>query len=91
MPTCRLLTCLQKRAALGKLAKNVQRPRNHSIVLVGMERAKLTDGSRSKAAQACADGSATVGMLTSSIKNKIVRSEAYTRLKKAKKVCASVS
>lgn len=56
-----------------------------------MERAKLTDGSRSKAAQACADGSATVGMLTSNIKNKIVRSEAYTRLKKAKKVCTHVS
>lgn len=52
-----------------------------------MDREKAGFDSRRMAAQACADGSATVGMLTSGIKNKIVRSEAYTRLKKAKKVC----
>lgn len=32
----------------------------------------------------------TVGQLTSGIKNKIARSEAYTRLKKAKKVCCCI-
>lgn len=51
-----------------------------------MERAGGTDGSHAKAAKTLAAGSATVGMLTSNIKNKIVRAEAYDRLKKAKKV-----
>jgi Na+/glutamate symporter len=50
-----------------------------------MQRAKVVDGAPSKAAASVAAGAATVGMLTSGIKNKIVRSEAYARLKKAKK------
>lgn len=50
-----------------------------------VRRSKVTEGTGKKAADAAASGEgATIGMLTSGIRNKVARSEAYQKLKKIK-------
>lgn len=48
------------------------------------------DAGGAKAAPAAAAAAATIGQQTSHIKNKLVRSETYAKLKHKKKVCFSV-
>lgn len=57
-----------------------------------MARSQGADASGARAAEVAAgsDAGPTVGQLTSGIRNKIARSEAYNRLKKAKKARYSV-
>lgn len=55
--------------------------------MVASKRGKGDDDTGKKAQRASAgEGGATVGMLTSGIKNKLARSEAYAKLKKIKDV-----
>ena len=63
--------------------------------MVVSKRANPDDSKGRSAAKASVDGTgATIGMLTSGIKNKIARSEAYAKLKKIKDVrihCTCIS